>query len=573
MEVALAAVAEGQPARDLESDKLEFKTVGRSRGDALTDLAEAAACFANSGGGSIVVGVKDGPGGVEAFQGTDLDVATVRQQVFERTTPGLTISVDELRSHERHLLVLSVPEGATLHAVGGRYPARVGASCKPLTAERIERIMAERRGEDWSALASESRPTDADPLALAAARSFLEASSDPTRRSYARLPDVDLLRAIGVVEHDGYLNQAGAVLFVPNALDRDLIAYAHRRTPAGVLTSNEIFRAPTVIALDRVFDLISARVDRTSVNVGRGVQIQVADLPEDAVREAVVNAVMHRDYRDGSRVVIEHAATRLAVTSPGPFIRGVHPDNVLTAASRSRNPRLAEAVRKLGLAETAGTGVDRMYASMAGAGHELPRFDADEATVRLVLVGGAPNEYLARFVTGLPRDTEGDADSMVILLRLLTDRTVDAADLEPLLQKPAVEIAAVLERLAAPPLSIIEPTRQTRSYRMPRYRLQERTAAALGPAIQYRARRLDSAETKILELLRESGQINARMVRVLLDTDALTTSRLLKDLSTRGWLVKTSSASRGPSVTYGPGPNYPDSRPSGRSPRSRHLRS
>lgn len=413
---ALAAIVEGAPANTLETDVLEFKTVGRSRDDALSDLADAAACFANAHGGFVVVGVRDSPGGPTALEGVDLDVALVRQQVFERTSPGLTVTVEEVYVSDVRLLVLGVPEGATLHSVRGRYPERVG--------------------------------------------------------------------------------------------------------------------------------------------------------PEDAVREAIVNAMMHRDYRDTARVVVEHAATRLAVTSPGPFVRGVTTKNVLTTASRSRNPRLAEAIRKLGLAETAGTGVDRMYAAMASIGHELPRFDADEATVRVVLAGGAPNEYLARFVAKLPREVAEDADSMIILLRLLTDRTVDAQGLSGLLQKPAVEIRTVLDRMSAEPLSIIEPTRQTRAYTMPRFRLQESAAAALGPAVQYRVHRLDSAETKVVELVREAGQINAKMVRILLDTDTPTTSRLLKTLSDRGWLVKTSTATRGPSVTCGPGPELPARK---RTPRGRRV--
>lgn len=554
---ALDAIAGGVAAHDLESDELDFKRVGRSRDDTLTDLAEAAACFANAGGGSVVVGVRDKPGGLDAFLGVDLDVAEVRQRVFEWTTPGLTVAVDEIQAHGARLIVLTVPEGATLHAVGGKHAERVGASCQPLSAERIARVMAERRGEDWSAGPSDHRVDDVDPLALSTAREFLGASPDPARRSYARLPEADLLRTLGVLEQGGRLNRAGAVLFVVDALDRDLLSYSHRRTPTGALTANEVFRAPLVTALARVFDLISARVEQTSVNVGRGVQIHVAELPENAVREAVVNAVMHRDYRDTARVVVEHAATRLAVTSPGPFVRGVTPQNVLTTASRSRNPRLAEAIRKLGLAETAGTGVDRMYAAMASVGHELPRFESDESTVRVVLVGGAPNEYLARYVARLPREASEDADTMVVLLRLLTQRTVDAAGLANLLQRPEIEVKAALDRMAAAPLSIIEPTRQTRSYSMPSFRLQESAAAILGPAVHYRARRLDSAETKIIDLLRESGQINAKMVKILLETDPPTTSRLLRDLSRRGWIVKTSAASRGPAVTYGPGPEFP----------------
>ena len=554
---ALDAVLNGASAHDVESETLDFKTVGRSVDDTLTDLAQAAACFANAKGGSIVVGVADHPGGADAFVGCVLDPPTTRLQIFERTEPPLTVSIEWVARPEGAVLVIGVPESPTLHSVKGRVTERVGTSCMPMHTERIAQVMADRRGDDWSDHPTELALAAVDPVAMAIGREFLEASGDPTRQGYARLSDPDLLRVLGVVTADGTLNQAGALLFTKQTSRRELMAYIHRRTPTGALTANEPLDGPLISALGRVFDLIAARVDRTSVNVGRGQQLQIADLPEAAVREAVVNAVMHRDYQDTARTTIEHAATRMVVTSPGPFVSGVSVANVLTTASRSRNPRLAEAIRKLGLAETAGTGVDRMYASMARVGHQPPIFEADRATVRVTLVGGAPNEFLTRFVTTLPPGTGDDADTMLVLLTLLGRRTVSAADMSPALQKSAVEVQSVLGRLAAPPLALVEPTRESSRRALPTYRLCEAPLAALGPAVTYRRRTADSSDRRILALVREAGTINSRMVKVLLDTDTVTTSRILADLVDRGMLTKTSRATRGPGVTYGPGPDLP----------------
>lgn len=555
--LALDAVASGVAACDLETETLDFKTVGRSRDDALSDLAEAAACFANARGGVVVVGVADHPGGPAAFVGCPLDQAKTRQAVFGRTDPHLTVDVERVVRPEGEVLVITVPQSPTLHSVKNRHAERIATSCMPMAAARIAQVMAERSGDDWSDHPTGLPLSHADPLALAIARRFLEASVDPTRQAYARLSDPDLLRALGVATPGGLLNRAGALLFARPEPERDVIAYVHRRTPSGSLTANESFTPPLIVALDRVLDLISARVDRTSVDLARGQQLQVADLPEAAVREAVVNAVMHRDYRDTARIVVEHAATRLAVTSPGPFISGITTQNVLTAASRSRNPRLAEAIRKLGLAETAGTGVDRMYAAMARVGHQPPVFEADLATVRVTLTGGAPNTYLTRFVASLPADAADDADAMLVLLTLLTRRTLTASDMSERLQKSVIEVQSVLDRLSAPPLDLLETTRESTRRLNPTYRLREAPIAALGPAVTYRRRTTDSSDRKILELLREAGSINSRMVKLVLDTDTVTTSRILADLVDRELLVKTSKATRGPGVTYGPGPKLP----------------
>ena len=555
---ALTAVHGGRAGADMETERLDFKTVGRSIPDTLTDLAAAAACFANHHGGTIVVGVRDSPGGPEALVGPGaLDTAKTRRAIFERTDPPLTVDVGELTFHGVPLLIITVPESAAVHAVGGRHTQRIGTSCMPMSADRIARLVADRRGDDWTDESTDVPAGAIDPLAMTTARQFLRDATDPARRAFAELSADDLLRALGVVDRDGSLNRAGVLLFVDDPHARAHTAYVHRRTPAGDLTANEQFSGPLLTTLARVLDLISARTDTTSVDVSPLIQVQVADLPSTAIREVLVNAVMHRDYRDSARIVVEHTATRLAVTSPGPFISGVTPSNVLTTASRSRNPRLAEAIRKLGLGETAGMGVDRMYAAMAGLGHQPPEFDADDATVRVTLTGGAPNTHVTRFVQALPANSADDADTMLTLLTLLHTRIVNAAGLAPLLQKPATEVQSVLDRLAAPPFDLVEPTRETIRRANPNYRLRETPLRNLGTAVTYRRRTTDSVDARVLELLYEAGTINARMVRLVIEADAPATSRILADMVERGLLVKTSSAERGPSVTYGPGPKLP----------------
>jgi ATP-dependent DNA helicase RecG len=97
-----------------------------------------------------------------------------------------------------------------------------------------------------------------------------------------------------------------------------------------------------------VLELIEARTERTPIHLLSGQQLFVADLPHIAVREAVVNAIMHRDCQAAGPVQVEHSDTRLSVTSPGDFVLGVTPQNVLTTSSRTRNPTLATALRSLG---------------------------------------------------------------------------------------------------------------------------------------------------------------------------------------------------------------------------------
>jgi ATP-dependent DNA helicase RecG len=554
---ALQEVADGAVPHTLESQILEFKTVGRSINDTLKTLAESAACFANAQGGAIVVGVADPRGGAEAFVGCTLDPTRTARRIFELTDPPLTAAVDEEQFHGHRLLVITVPASPDVHAVGGRSPERVGDSCEQMSTRRIATVVADRRGEDWSDQRSGVPPSAASPVALAAARSLLQRATDPTVAGYATRSDADLLRSLGCIGPEGQLNNAGALLFTDLVEQDEVLVYIHRRTPSGALVANERLSGATLPALERTFDLIEARLDRTSVNLPGGQQLQIADLPDAAVREAVVNAVMHRDYRRPGPVQIEHSATRLTVDSPGPFVTGVNASNVLTTSSRPRNIVLARAIRILGLAETAGSGVDRMYVEMARVGHQPPTFHDDRDRVRVRLLGGAPNTAIARFTASLPTDEARDADTMLVLLHLLTNPSVAASEMAPLLQKDLDETLVTLDRLSAAPVHLTERTRGSARRADPRFRLREDVVAALGSAITYRRRTPDESDRKIIGLVGETGEVNARMVRLILDLDATATSRVLSSLMERDILVKTSKAQRGPGVTYGPGPRFP----------------
>jgi len=558
---ALDAIAAGAIADTVESHRLDFKRQGRSREDTMRDLAAAAMCFANSDGGTLVVGVRDRTPGHAAFEGTDLDALKVSRRVYELTQPSLIVDVRAVTYAGTGLLLIDVPRSPDIHLVDGRASHRVGKSCEPMTATQIASALAERRGEDWSAVDTDLPLNTVSAVAMEVARNLLKQSPDPQRRGYANETDTDLLRVMGVVSPSGTLLRAGQLLLCPATDAGDhILVYQFRRTPAGELTDTHRLSVPLLVAVNRVLELIDGRVDKTAVNLPKGQQIFLSDLPEPAVREALVNAVIHRDYRLTDSVRVEHAPSRLAVTSPGPLVSGVTVDNILSTSSRPRNARLTRAVRILGLAEEAGVGVDRMYREMVRVGHQPPQFTEEADRVRVTLLGGAPNQHLARYVATLPSSEADDADSMLILYQLLTKRTVTASTAARLLQKGVDEVEDVLRRLASEAVAMIEPTRETFRRSHPNYRLQEHVVSALGPAVSYRRRTTDEYDRKIIELVREIGHINARMVKIALDLDTTPVSRVLGDLVTREVLVKTSEAQRGPAVTYGPGPKFPQKR-------------
>lgn len=175
----------------------------------------------------------------------------------------------------------------------------------------------------------------------------------------------------------------------------------------------------------------------------------------------------------------------------------------------------------------------------------------------MALNGGAPNTAVTRFVATLPLERRSGPDTLLVMLALLRKRTVTAKEMSPTLQKEAAELEIVLQHLAGPETGFIERTRESANLRVGVYRLRDQAIAGLGTAVTYRRRVGDDIDRKVIEIVRETGQINGRMIRTLLDVGTSTASRILADLVERKLLVKTSEAQRGPSVTYGRGSDFP----------------
>jgi ATP-dependent DNA helicase RecG len=553
---ALREILAGRLPQQLESTTLDFKEQSRSEGDSLRTIADAALCFANSSGGILVVGISDRTSGPDAFRGTTLSPDAVRKRVYELSRPPLTVDAWEETVQGTRLLFVAVPQSPEIHSdPQGRAPRRLGTDCLPMDPTEQMRLREDRLGIDWSSQKTDIGVRDLSNQALDEARSLLGKFTDDRRR-LARLETVELLRMLGVVAGDGALLNAGAVLFA-EPRGQAPIVYQFQATPAGEPKSIERIAQPLLIAFQRTMSLIQARRNLTPINLPDGQQIQVEDFPTLAAREALANAVIHRDHHLREPVHVVHSPESLIVTSPGPLVSGVTPDNILTHPSKPRNPCLMNAARVLGLAEEIGRGVDRMYREMISSGRNIPRIESFHDHVRVGLVGGAANTQIARFVAQLPEQEREDTDTLLVLFRLCSVRTISAKEIAPLLQKNPAEAEATLRRLASDAVEILEPTRKSTRLSFPTYRLRGDVLRRLGSAVPYQRRTVDEIDRKVIAHVREYGKVTNRTVQNLLDVGVQRARDILADMVKRKLLHKTSAHARGPGVEYGPGARFP----------------
>lgn len=387
-----------------EAERLEFKEA--HNGFSFDDVKRYVAALSNEGGGHLVLGVtRTIPRtacGSRAF-GDLNDLKHRLYQVFRRRIEVEAIDVDG-----RRVVIISAParqRGEALQ-VDGAYLMRAGESLVAMTPDQLRRIFDETT-PDVSAEATSATLEDLDPAAIAAMlRMWAQKSGDAGR---ATMTPVDALRDLGLL-HEGKVTRAALLLLGSSqALRRHQanaeLIWEFRHHDAAIEHDRRLeWRKAFLLVLDEVWGAIASRNDVEHLQEG----LFMRDIPvlrEDVVREAVLNAVCHRDYRLPGSVFITQWPRRLVVESPGGLPPGVTVENIVSQR-QLRNRLLAETLQHLGLVERSGQGMDKMFRSTIADGKPPPDFaGTDEHRVVLTLHGSVQDPRFLRFLERVGQET------------------------------------------------------------------------------------------------------------------------------------------------------------------------
>jgi ATP-dependent DNA helicase RecG len=310
--------------------------------------------------------------------------------------------------------------------------------------------------------------------------------------------------------------------------------------------------------LEQLFD-----IDRATEASNRVVHIpggfahgQVHAIPSRAAREAIVNGVVHRDWLSAEPTTVEHIGDVLIVTSPGGFIGGIAPSNIITHPAVPRYRSLAEAMATLRLAEREGVGVDRMVRDMLALGHRVPDItEIPGPCVRIALVGGPPDFEVTEFLTALaPVTVQSDVDALLLITHLCRCGWIDANAAAPVLQRSPTETVDALDRLSVATIddeAVIMPIKGTPPGEPPGYRL--------GVAARRRlTRRLSSLAAAsgrsqlIVTWARARGRVSSTEVSDLTGVSVPYAGTLLTALAEEGLLVPARVTKMGRGFHYLP---------------------
>jgi len=343
-------------------------------------LAETLVAFANSDGGTIVLGVDENGRLTETIWEEEADAAL--REAASLCQPPIPTEWRTIDGAEGELISIYVPRSHELHSCeNGRILARRGNQNYPLSGAEIRTLANSKNAAEFETeLVPGARPDDLNQDVI---REYIDRRE---ARGSAKIDDMaDFLFQIGATDRDGQPTMIGILLFGKNPqlfFPQSGVVFVKfnsadaRDTNGGVgYGRRDEIAGPLARIVERSWNVINEEM-RVGATVNQLAREELTEYPRFAVREALVNAIAHRDYRiAGRRVEIRMYADRMEIISPGGLPGYMTLDN-LVEDHYSRNPRLVNGLYQWGYIEELGLGIDQMIEEMAQAGHPPPTFKA-----------------------------------------------------------------------------------------------------------------------------------------------------------------------------------------------------
>ena len=402
--------------RDKEGERLEFKEAKNHFDFEL--LAKYCAAIANEGGGRIMLGVtNDRPRrivGSKAFEQPE----RTRKGLCERIPLGIDfeeIDHPDCASGSRVLIFIvpSRPVGMAIQYDGHRW-VRKEDSLVEMSDDRLRGIYAES-GHDFSADICRGvslSDLDADAIRNFRERWIAKAKKAEDQEQAKRVQSIDDAQLLEDVEAivDGQVTYAGLILFGTNrALTRNLaaaeIVFEYRSSDAsGPAQDRKEYRRGFFCCYDELWQQINLRNDKQDFQEGLFVT-PISTFNERPVREAILNAVSHRNYQLGGNIFIRQYPRRLEIDSPGGLPVGITLENILDRQN-PRNRRIAEILTRCGLVERSGQGMNLIYEDLIKQSKPAPNFSrTDQYQVGLTMFGTVEDPAFVRFVERVSKET------------------------------------------------------------------------------------------------------------------------------------------------------------------------
>lgn len=356
-------------------DKVEFKEAKHNfsfAGSEHREQEERRKCFlgyvvalANEKGGILVMGMGDKH--PHTVVGTDFASGTIGNLEDETYTRlQIRIHIEELFDDNKlRVLVIHVPSrplGKMLKFEGVPL-MRTGGSLRNMSDDMMREIILEHEPDFSATLCAGLTMNDMDENALQRLKESYARKQQ--NQQFLTLSAQQVLSDLGLIQGSSFTYAALILVGKKKALRQYLpqanirIEYRGKGTQIN-FDQRYIFEESYLASIDTIWDTVNLRNGNIPIQEKAGIY----DIPffnEEVIREAMNNAVAHRDYRLAGEIVIKQYPQNLEVISPGGFPNGVSVNNLLTVPSTPRNRLLSDTLAKAGFVERSGQGIDKIF--------------------------------------------------------------------------------------------------------------------------------------------------------------------------------------------------------------------
>ena len=401
-----------------EDEHLEFK-VAKSQFK-FRKVVEYCVALANEGGGRLILGVSDGHPrkvlGSRAFEGK---LQSTKADLIQELR--LRVEAQEIHHTDGRVVVFEIPsrpQGIPL-SDNGRFLMRGGEGLIPMTADQLQSIFAESIPDYSAEVIDGLTLADLDGSAI---EEFRALWINDSKNLDLHSRSVEQLLSDAHLASDTGVTIAALVLFgTETAVSRHLaqaeVIYEYRARESSIRSQQRVsFRSGFLLVRDALWDNIALRNDVFHFQSGL-IRREIRAFDEEVVREALLNAVTHRDYRSPGSVYVRQFPHKLEVESPGGLPAGITRENIVWRRE-ARNRLLAESFERCGLVERSGQGMDIMFKRSIEDGKLPPDFSGtDRHLVRLTLNGQVQDPRFVEMIESISREVREDVsvDDLIAL--------------------------------------------------------------------------------------------------------------------------------------------------------------
>ena len=353
-----------------ESETVELKAI------VVEDIKKAIIAFANCEGGKLYIGVQD-DGTVSGLDNPDETSLQISNMVRDAIKPDLTMFLhyETVVVDEKKIVAVDIQQGTERPyyiAKKGLRPegvyVRQGYSSVPATNTAIRRMIKETDGDRFEEMRSlEQKLTFESAKKIFAERNIKFGLTQ--------------MKILGMVTQDGVYTNLG--LLLSDQCVHTIKAAVFQGTTQSEFKDRKEFSGSLFRQMDEAYDFIDFR-NQTHSTFDKLYRIDRRDYPETAVREALLNLLVHREYSFRASTFISLYADRLEFTSIGGLVSGVSLKDITMGISVCRNMKLANVFYRLELIEAYGTGIIKIMEAYEGTGM-TPQIETSDNAFKIIL--------------------------------------------------------------------------------------------------------------------------------------------------------------------------------------------